>query len=416
MLRRLLRCLGVAILILFPDYTSHGSRSPNRTSSGNGISSTPAPVEPGQPVLAHEVVQWRGTLPVAVPEKGMFVALTRWGSTTLAALDVSTKVLLPVVTRATGKLLVSFAAGRVAYLVREGVNPAKNYVEVLDLKRGRRQLVKPANDFAILGFTLSPGGEQLAYAEINLRWSSSRRISWRTGLADLEGYERHISLASRPDSPRGEGIPVPFAWSKRTGEVYLQGLLPFRGMVNQGIWAMKPDGSGLRRILPEPSYTGLPRLSLSGGYLAYLTTRVEALPQAYIPSPGAPPGNVLVVMDLLTGERSTWTQEPGVTFGAFAWSITGKEVLVSRQEWLQGRFRDVAVRREGKESSLRLREITLSPSARVTDIQACRDDSFFWVEEDNERARLRGGGASGNPATLITLADGKIRLIGCLGE
>lgn len=416
MLKKLLHGLGLAILILFPGYTSPGSRPLDSASSEDGLSSSQVPVEPGQSILRDEVVNRGETFSVTLPQRGILVALTRWGSTTLAVFDVSTRVLVPVTTKATGKLLASLAADRVAYLVREDVNPAKNYVEILDLRRGRCQLVKPANDFAILGFTLSPSGEQLAYAEMNLRWSSSRRVYWRTGLADLERYETHIPMASGKDSLPGEGIPVPFAWSSKTGEVYLQGLLPFQGMVNQGIWAMKPDGSGLRRILPEPSYTGLPRLSPDGGYLAYLTTRVEVLPRAYIPSPGAPPGNVLVVVNLLAGEQSTWVQEPEAAFGAFAWSATGREFLVSHQEWLDGRFRDAAFLKGGKGTSLQMRKIALSPSSRVTDIGACRPGSLFWVEEDNEGARLRGDGANHSPATLLSLPEGKIQLVGCLEE
>ena len=311
---------------------------------------------------------------------------------------------------------MSLAADKVAYLEREGVNPAKNSVEILDLKRRRSQRIKPADDFAILGFSLDPGGKHLAYAQVNLRWSRSHRVSWRTALADLERSETRISLTSEQNNLPGGEIPVPFAWSGSTGEVYLQGLLPFRGMVNQGIWAMMPNGSGLRRILSEPSYTGLPRLSSDGTYLAYLMARLEALPRDYTPSPGAPPGNVLAVINLLTGERGILAQEEGTAFGPLAWSATGGELLVSHRKWMEGRFRDVAFRRISNISSLQPRKITQSPSSKVTGIGECSHGPFFWVEEDNMGARLLGADADAIPATFLTLPEGKIYLIGCLGE
>ncbi|MFQ5917436.1 MAG: hypothetical protein ACE5I0_06445, partial [Candidatus Binatia bacterium] len=349
----------------------------------------------------------------------MLVAFTRGGSTTLAVFDFLRRVLIPVATTVTGEpgeLLVSFAADRVATLVRKGVNPARNYVEILDMKQRRHQLVEPAKDSAILGFTLSPSGTQLAYAEMNLRKSNSHRVHWSTKLTDLERHETQISVAAGPDRLDGGRILVPFGWSNRTGEVYLQGLLPFRGMVNQGIWSMRPDGSGLRRILPEPSYTGLTRLSPDGGSLAYLAPRIEALPQGTVPRPGAPPGNVLVVVNLLTRGQSTWAQEPRDAFGVFAWSTSGREILLSRQEWIENRFRDVALLRVGKDASHQLSKIVLSPSARLTDIGACRHGSFFWVEQDHQGTRLRGGGTNHNPAMLFSLPGGKIQLVGCIRE
>lgn len=347
------------------------------------------------------------------PERGILVALTRWGSTSFSLLDVSRRVLLPVATKATGEMVASLAADRVAYLVREGVNPAKNSVEILDLRRGRGQRLTPASHFAILGLALAPNGARLAYAEMNLRWSRSQHLLWRLALADLGGYETRISLTSRPDNLFGEGIPVPFAWSSATEEIYLYSLLPFQGMARRGIWALKPDGSGLRRILAETSYTGHPRLSPDGGYLAYLTTKVEALPQGYTPSPGAPPGNVLMVMNLLTGEQIVRSQEPGAAFGVLAWSSTGKEILASRQAWTGGRFRDVALLRLGRDPSPPTRHIPLSPSTRVTDIRGCGNGSLFWVEEA-KGARLQRNGLDENPATLLTLPDGKIQIVGCL--
>ena len=419
MLKRLLYCFGPAIVILFFGCPSIGSSSPNRPSSEDGTSAAQASAELVQPIFPHQLVNPGETFSGTLAEKGMLVAFTRWGSTTFAVFDVLRRVLVPVATTVTenpGELLVSFAADRVATLVGKGANPARNYIEVIDVKRRGRQIVEPAKDSAILGFTLSPSGAQLAYAEMNLKKSNSHRVHWRTMLIDLERNDTRVSVASGPDRLAGEGIPVPFAWSSKTGEVYLQALLPFRGMVNQGIWAMKPDGSGLRKILPEPSYTGLPRLSPDGASLAFLVPRIEALPQGTIPLPGAPPGNVLVVVNLFTGVQSTWARETRDVFGTFAWSTSGREILVSRQEWIENRYRDVALLRVGKDASLQLNRVVLTSSARLTDIGACERGSFLWVEQDHQGTRLHGSGVNHNASTLLSLPGGKIQIVGCISE
>lgn len=419
MLERPLSRVVLAVLLFFPvlGCNSPGSGSSDRASSEDTPSPGPGQgAAPGYLLLPDKVTDRGGLLSVAIPHRGILLALSRWGSTTLAVFDVSKRALIPVITRTTGELLVSLAAGKVAYLEREGVHPAKNSVEILDLKRRKSLLIRPADDFAILGFALDPSGKRLAYAQVNLRWSRSHRVSWRTALADLEKYETRVSLTSERNNLPGGEIPVPFAWSGRRGEVYLQGLLPFRGMVTQGIWAMMPNGAGLRRILSEPSYTGLPRLSADGTHLAYLMARLEALPRDYTPSPGAPPGNVLAVINLLTGERSILAQEGGAAFGALGWSASGREILVSHREWREGRFRDVAFRRIRNNSSLQPRKIAQSPSSKVTGIGECSDGPFFWLEEDKGGARMVGANADANPATFFTLPEGKIYLIGCLGE
>ncbi|MFQ5684009.1 MAG: TolB family protein [Candidatus Binatia bacterium] len=414
MLNRRLYYLGLAIFFIFSGCTSSEGTSEDRFSFEDSKTPAQAPPKQDQTVVPDKVLMFKGEMSVTLPEKGILVALRRWGSTTLAVFDIPRKLLVPIVTKTTGELVVSQNAERVAYLVRNGVNPAKNHIEILNLRQGKGQRIKPANNYAILGFTLAPHGTQLAYAGLNLRRSSSRRVHWRSGLADLEKFETRITATSENDGFPGDGIPVPFAWSGTTGEIYLRGLSPFRGMVHQGIWARKFAGSAVRRVLPEPSYTGVPRLSPDGRYLAYLTTRVEDFPPSYLPSPGAPPGNVLVVMNLLTGARRTWLQETGSAVGAFSWTVTGREILVSRQEWVEGRFRDVALLRVGREKTSHLWKFPSSPSSRVSGVEACSQGHFFWVEKDDRGAKLRADGFHPELETLFELSQGEIRVIGCL--
>jgi len=416
MLKRLLGHLGLLFLALFPGCNSPGAKSPDQALSEAGPSAARISWEKGSGPAPDKVVNQEGVFDITLPDRGIVLALSRWGSTTLATFNVATGKQTPLATAETGELVTSFAGDTLAYLVRKGVHPANNHVEILNLRRKIRQFVKPASEFAILGFALSSGGSELFYSELHLRWSDSRRNYWRTGVADLEKQETRILMASGNEGSPEEGIPIPFAWSNRSREIYLQRLLPFRGMVSQGIWAMKPDGSGLRRVLSEPSYAGLPRLSPDGDVFAYLATKVDALPRDYTPIPGRPPGNILMVMNPTTGEETIWAQKMGSAFSAFAWSPGGRELVASRQEWLEGQFRDAAFLGVEKKSSRELRKIALRPWRKITDIHMCRRGPFFWVEEDGKGASLRGDGDGPNPTTFLALPEGKIKPVGCLGE
>ena len=413
------RCLGhyaLVFFILFPGCYAPASKSADLSSPESGPSLGKTSWEKVASGTPDRVLSQEGTFAVTLPRRGIVLALTRWGSTTIAVLNVATGMLTALATAETGEVGASLAGERLAYLVRKGAYPANNHVEILNLRRKTRQLVEPAGDFAILGFALSPSGSQLSYSEINLRWSGSRRSYWRIGVADLDKDDTHVLVASRNEDRPDEGVPIPFAWSSGRQEIYLQRLLPFRGMVTHGIWAMKPEGPGLRKVLPEPSYTGLPRLSPDGDLLAYLAANVDALPRDYIPEPGSPPGNALMVMSPRTGEETLWAQKIGSAFGVFTWSPAENEILVTRQEWRGGRFRDAAFVRIGKETARELRKIALPPMRKVTDIHVCRRGPLFWVEEDKSGASLQGDGAGPEPMTYLTLPEGKIKLIGCLGE
>lgn len=352
---------------------------------------------------------------LSLPKRGIVVATIRWGLTTFNVFDVVSRALAPVATRETGELVTSGYRDRWAYLVREGPNPAKNLVEVTDLRRRKSLAIQPAADFAILGFTLSPDGDRLSYAAMNLRKSRSHHVTWRVGLANLESYETRLSLQSGAGKVLQEGIPVPFGWSGRREEIFFQVNLPLRAMVKQGIWAMKPDGSSWRQVLTEASYTGVPRLSPDGTSLAYFSTVQESLPPGYIPAPGESPANALTVMNLMTGEKNVWAQKSGRAFGVLAWSAGGKEILVTERQWSEDRFHDGALLRVTRDETQAMVRIgRSSPLAKVTDILQCNDGSVFWVEELGAHARLRAV-ADRNPATLLAYPDAQIHLLGCLG-
>jgi len=353
-----------------------------------------------------------------LPDQGLLVATIRSGSTTLAALDLRSGALIPLVTRPSGEMDISGAPDRVAYLVREGVDPCRNYVEILNLREGCIYRLKPGNGLAILGFSFGSRPTELIFTEMNLRESRSRHARWRTVLADAGTGDSRVAISSDSGNTTAEAIPVPLGRSTETGETYFLGLLPFRGMIHSGLWAMSFDGQGPKEkeIVAETAYVGRPRLSADGDFLAYLSSNLESLPVSDITTPGAPPGNVLVVTDLRTGRNISLAGKPDAAFGCLRWSAAGDEILVAHRHWLNGRFRDQGFLAGAKESAFQLGTTGFSPSsdATVTDIARCESGSLFWVEQGAWGTRLRDAGAAPEATTLLALDDGEIRVLGCL--
>jgi hypothetical protein len=391
-------------------------------SPGSGaaeLDSVKAPPPAASPAReSKEIVRWkkpdlaeRSGIPLA--QQGVVVALMRWGVTTLAVFDVGSAKMIPLATKETGALMVSQRANRLAYLVREGANPAKNHIEILDWRNGRTLVVEPVDDDAVLGFVFDLEGKQLGYAAMNLRNSRSTHVTWRVGLLDLERQGARIAVDSASDKIHEEGVPVPFEWSRRTGRIYLQAWSPFRGMIRQSIWGINPERGDPIKILPAANYVGTPRLAPDGTRLAYLSSDMGSLPPDYVAVPGAPPGNRLSVMDLTTGEEATWSRGGEHTYGAYTWSASGEEIVAVEQAWLKGRFRDAEIRRIGKGTSLSLAKIDQSQTVKqVASVLECRDRNLFWVETDQASAKLYAN-QERSPQVLFEFPNGALQLLGC---
>ena len=386
---------------IVPESPSSNSDSEKLHSQGAGI----------REVFGRQSHAW----PV-LPAQGLLVATIRWGSTTLAALDLRGGALVPLVTRPSGEMDITGAPDRVAYLAREGVDPSRNYVEILNLRESCIYRVKPEKGFAILGFSFGSRPTELIFTEMNLRESRSRHAHWRTVVADLGTGDSRLAISSDSRNPIAEAIPVPLGRSTETGEAYFLGLMPFRGGIHSGLWTMSFDGQAPKEIVAETTYVGRPRLSADGDFLAYLSSNPESLPLSDMTAPGAPPGNVLVVTDLRTGRNISIEEKPGAAFGCLRWSAASDEILVVRRHWLNGRFRDQGFLAGAKESAFQLGTTGFSPSsdAIVTDIAKCESSSLFWVEKGAWGTRLRAAGAAPEATTLLTLDDGEIRVLGCL--
>ncbi len=407
---------GISLHLALAVLIGAGCGSPG--SGAAELASVETPAATAAPALdAKEIVRWRKpnseAAGAALPRQGVVVAFTRWGETTLGVFDVAGAKMIPLAKRETGVLVVSQSGSRLATLVREGPSPARNHIEMLDWRSGSGLIVEPATDDAVLGFAFDAEGKRLSYATMNLRNSRSTLVSWRVGVLDLDRQEARIVLDSAAKKIGEVSIPVPFAWSGRTGRLYLQGWSPFRGMIRQSIWAMSPERAEPAKIVPAPNYVGTPRLSPDGARLAYLGTDMGSLPAEFVAPPGAPPGNRLSVMDLKTGEEDAWARGGKTAFGAFAWSADGEEIVVAEQAWHNGRFRDVEIRRVGKGTAVSVAKIDSSQSAKeVASILECRERNLFWVEKERAAAKLyvnRGGTSQ----LLFELPDGAIELLGC---
>jgi hypothetical protein len=353
----------------------------------------------------------------ALPQTGLLVALARWGLTTLGLFDISSRQVIQIASgKETGPLMVSLAPNLLAYVVRESPNPARNTVEIMGWRHGKSLVLQPASDSAFLGFALDPEGKTLSYAAMNLRASRSTNVTWHVGVADLERGETRRIVKSNSQMAPEEGIPVPFAWSSQSKRIYLQGWLPFRGMLRQSIWSMNPDGSQLTKIVGARDSIGIPRISPDGLRLGYLSADLDKLPPDYLPAPGVPPGNVLSVMDLSGASKAVWARAGEGAFGTFGWSAASEELLVLAQAWVKGRFRDVEVRRIGKATSHSVTKIVPSQSPKeITDIMECRDRTLFWVEKNLAAAKLYAS-REDNAQAVFDFPDGAIQLLGCVNR
>lgn len=351
----------------------------------------------------------------ALPKTGLLLALTRSGVTSLNVFESSSGQLVQIAgSKETGPLSFSRAAGRLAYLVREGPNPARNTIEIIDWQHGNTLTLEPSSGYALLGFALDAVGKRLGYAAMNLAASRSTNVMWHVGIADLERGDTRVAVSSNSQKSPEEGIPVPFAWSSQSALIYLQGWLPFRGMVKQSVWSMNPEGAKLAKVIAAADSVGMPRLSPDGLRLAYLSAELDRLPSDYAPAPGPPPGNLLSVMDAASGAKAAWVHGGAGAFGSFDWSANGEEVLASTQAWANGSFRDTELRRITKSTSLPVVKIPPSQSFKtVTDIIECRGRTLFWVEKDRASAKLYLNREQ-NGQAVLDLPGGAIQLLGCV--
>ena len=90
--------------------------------------------------------------------------------------------------------------------------------------------------------------------------------------------------------------------------------------------------------------------------------------------------------------------------------------IAAEQAWLNGRFRDVEVRRIGKGTAVSVAKIDQSQSVKeVASILECRERGLFWVEKERAAAKLYTNKEQ-NSQLLFEFPDGAIELLGCLNQ
>ena len=397
--------------------------SPSPVQSAPALSGTPA--TPRTPSVTRQVLNSRQAATLSpsggdsrwnIPPGSVLIAVNRVYGSTVGVVMPDNRILMSDSPAASvDNVQASRLGPRLAYIPMPGIDPGDNFIETVDLSSGRTQHVKAAKGFAIFGFALAPDGKLVALSEAALAGTSSQQVSWRLLTADMQsGQVRQVMSSDNAPADMGESVPVPFAWSQTTGDVYLRALRPFRGGGGEGIWAMRPDGSGLRRLLQENEFVGMPLLSADGARFAYLASDLEALPAGLVSSVGEPPGNIVLVMDLKTGQARVVSKEKDRAIGPLAWSRDGGALITSRREWVDDRLRDTAIVAFSVEDSSERQVLSLPQDSNVRNIFDLGIYGLLWVNEGREGSDLMVSRGTGPLASILTIPRGQIKIVGYL--
>lgn len=349
----------------------------------------------------------------SIPKGSALIAVSYLYGTTIGTVTPTGKVVMSPTPAASVKdVQASRGGNRLGYVAARGIDPGENFIETEDLSTGVTQQVKAASGFAIFGFIIAPDGRGILFSEAALVGTSSSQVPWRLLIADLEQGQARQVMSSEASRDMGESVPVPFAWSGLTGEVYLRAVRPFRGGGGDGIWAMRPDGSGLRQVLREEEFLGTPLLSPDGGWFAYLASDLQALPAGFIAGVGEPPGNILLVRGMKTGEERTIVRVKDRAIGALAWSLRGESLLTSRREWMEGRLRDTSIVAFSVEDSTERQVLSLPPGSNVRDIFDLGTSGLLWVNEGRDGSDLMVSRGTGPFPGILTVPQGQIKIVG----
>lgn len=376
-----------------------------------------AEAPPANPLVASLKRNGQDTVAyLPIPSGSALVSINQLFGATLGTVRPDCKAIVSSsAPRSIENVQVSRGAKTVAYLVLDGLNPANNYIETVDLGARQTWQIKATDGFAITGFSLETGGKQLAFTEVGLRGASSRQAAWHLLIADLEkGWAKEIIKSETHPVPE-KIVFTPFAWSTRIGEIYLYGMHPFGGGWGRGIWGVQPDGTGLRQLLTESKFVRLPLLSPDGLQFAYLSSDIESLPKQYIPGIGAPPGNTLLTMDLKTGQEQVVAQIKEKTFGAMAWSRSSGELILTRQEWQDNSFADTSIIAVPVTGTGEREIVALSQPASITDIfDHDKDGALLWVNKGQKGSDLLLIKRDTAPTRILSVPDGQIKIVGHL--
>jgi hypothetical protein len=233
--------------------------------------------------------------------------------------------------------------------------------------------------------------------------------AWQVSVVDIASGR---ALALAPERPQELALK-PVAWSGATDEIILHAVIPFQPDGAAGAWAARADGSGLRRLLPEPDFVGEPRLSPDGHLMAFLGSDPDKLPDTYVASPGEPPANTLRVLDLTTGETRTLTLRPAHAFDQPAWDAAG-ETLFFRQGTWQGiergfLFTEVVSLRVNRSTA----ETVLRAPQGILGFQPCPDGGLAYATPRGRGASVRWDRSDAVGRTEWVVEEGTVEILVC---
>jgi hypothetical protein len=345
-------------------------------------------------------------LPGSTPH--LLLALTRHAHTTIMAWDgeQATPLTQP---QLMGKTRWSPDRQVLAYEALEGINPLDNVVVVADLATGRTWQISSEGGCAILGFTLDGTGE-LGLLQVAMR-GQFKPAPWQLTLLDLMTGNWRVIGPAEPQEVAFE----PVGWSQATDEIILHAFVPFQADGAAGLWAVRPDGSGLRPLLAETEYVGAPRLSPDGRLLAFFASEPELLPSGYIARPGEPPANALRLLDLVTGQTHTLATAGDGAFGALAWDPSRGRIYFSRGAWegpgLAFRFEKLlSVDVEASEPPAVMARLAES----IAGLQACNDGRLAYVTTGEQGNVVHWDKAESSGGLHWAVGDAGVELLGCM--
>lgn len=371
---------------------------------------TLVPLTPGEQSPCQRPTLQAISSPVHAPGPTPYAlfAVTQYAHTTVVALSARGPVSLTE-PQAVGEIRLSSAGRALAYEALAGINPLGNVVVVADLATGAAWQVAPGEGCALSGFTLDSSGDRLALLQVAMR-GRFKPAPWQVSVVDLASGQSSTLGPAQPQEVAFE----PVAWSRATDEIVLRAFVPFQVDGAAGLWAVRPDGSHLRRLLHETDYVGGPQLSPDGRLLAFFASEPDNLPEEYVASPGEPPANALRVLDLLAGETHTLAVDPARAFDALAWDAEGERLYLTRGAW-QGAERgfefDEIVSLSVNHS--RPEVLTRTPES-VVGLRPCSGGGLAYVTAGERGAVVHWDGQEAARRAEWVVQNGAVEILACL--
>lgn len=302
-----------------------------------------------------------------------WVTMNRDARVSIAALDDQGTMTPLTAPELTGTIRLSADGRSLAVERMQGPDSRENRIEIASLVSSRAWELRAGEGCSIFGFALDPSGGRIAYMQIAMR-GTLKPTPWQITVADLANPEQ--SKTVKGDGP---AALVPFAWPERD-TLLLQARVPFQAAGEEGLWRIRPDGSGLVQLLQESDYVGEPTVSADGAWLAFLSVDIEALPPLALQGTGEPPANRLLVKNLASGEMRALAQADGsAPSGALSDPVWANgQVYFARGEWKENAFVYGSIERAALNPASSQTLVRLTSGQALGSWRVCGDNSILY--------------------------------------